>query len=167
MEGTGAFPDQRLVGAGDGFDGLGPLAVPGDGPQLGGVDADHVRQCVSVTAVALRYRRLRHIRYADDHLLEFTGPRAEAEQIKQRLAAFLHDDLKLKLSREKTLITHARTGAARFLGYEITVQHNDTKQTERRRSVNGDIAPRVPKDVIKAKCSPSLSLAASPRSNRP
>jgi len=103
------------------------------------------------------YRRLRYIRYADDHLLGFTGPRAEAEQIKQRLAAFLHDDLKLELSQEKTLITHARTGAARFLGYEITVQHNDTKQTRRRRRVNGNIALRVPKDVVKAKCSPYLA----------
>ena len=28
------------------------------------------------------YRRLRYIRYADDHLLGFTGPKAEAEQIK-------------------------------------------------------------------------------------
>ena len=35
------------------------------------------------------YRRLRYIRYADDHLLGFTGPRAEAEQIKQKLAALV------------------------------------------------------------------------------
>ena len=70
------------------------------------------------------YRRLRYCRYADDHLLGFTGPKAEAEEIKQRLAEFLRDDLKLELSPDKTLITHARTGAARFLGYEITVQHN-------------------------------------------
>jgi len=53
------------------------------------------------------YRRLRYVRYADDTLLGFTGPRAEAEEIKQRLAAFLHDDLKLELSHDKTLITHA------------------------------------------------------------
>ncbi|WP_249715212.1 reverse transcriptase/maturase family protein, partial [Rhizomonospora bruguierae] len=64
------------------------------------------------------YRRLRYCRYADDHLLGFTGPKAEAEEIKQRLAEFLRDELKLELSQEKTLITHARTGAARFLGYE-------------------------------------------------
>ncbi|MGD6741679.1 reverse transcriptase domain-containing protein [Streptomyces sp. BH106] len=103
------------------------------------------------------YRRLRYVRYADDHLLGFTGPKAEAEQIKQRLAAFLHDELKLELSQEKTLITHARTGAARFLGYEITIQHNDTKRTGRYRRVNGQIALRVPLDVIKAKCVPYLA----------
>ncbi len=76
------------------------------------------------------YRRLRYIRYADDHLLGFTGPKAEAEQIKQRLAQFLREDLKLELAADKTLITHARTNAARFLGYAITVQHNDTKTTQ-------------------------------------
>jgi len=46
--------------------------------------------------------------------------KAEAEQIKQRLAGFLRDELKLELSQDKTLITHARTQAAKFLGYEIT-----------------------------------------------
>src|SRR6201997_2399222 len=59
------------------------------------------------------YRRLRYIRYADDHLLGFTGPKAEAEEIKQRLARFLRDELKLELSADKTLITHARTQKAR------------------------------------------------------
>src|SRR5215831_6178898 len=71
------------------------------------------------------YRRLRYCRYADDHLLGFAGPKSEAEEIKRRLGQFLRDELKLELSEEKTLITHARTSAARFLGYEITVQHND------------------------------------------
>ncbi len=99
------------------------------------------------------YRRLRYIRYADDQLLGFIGPKAEAEQIKARLTAFLREDLKLELSQEKTLITHARTGAARFLGYEITVQHAD-----HHRSVNGAVGLRVPMDVIKAKCVPYLKL---------
>ncbi|MCX4684017.1 reverse transcriptase domain-containing protein [Kitasatospora purpeofusca] len=103
------------------------------------------------------YRRLRYVRYADDHLLGFTGPKAEAEQIKRRLAEFLRDELKLELSQEKTLITHARTRAARFLGYEVTTQHNDTKKTGRYRRVNGQIALRVPRDVIKAKCEPYLA----------
>jgi group II intron reverse transcriptase/maturase len=102
------------------------------------------------------YRRLRYCRYADDHLLGFTGPKAEAEEIKQRLAQFLRDELRLELSASKTLITHARTGAARFLGYEITVQHNNTKATRRRRAVNGQVALRVPLDVIKAKSAPYL-----------
>ena len=102
------------------------------------------------------YRRLRYARYADDHLLGFAGPKAEAEEIKARLATFLRDDLKLELSEGKTLITHARTSAARFLGYEITVRHADHKLTRGRREVNGDIALRVPLPVIKAKIAPYM-----------
>ena len=82
------------------------------------------------------YRRLRYCRYADDILFGFVGPKHEAEEIKQRLAQFLRDELKLELSQDKTLITHARTGAAKFLGYEITAQHDDSKLTDGRRSIN-------------------------------
>jgi group II intron reverse transcriptase/maturase len=109
------------------------------------------------------YRRLRYIRYADDHLLGFTGPKAEAEEIKERLAVFLRDELRLELNQGKTLITHARTGAARFLGYEVTVQHADDKISRGgrinrgMRAVNGKVSLRVPLDVIKEKCAPYLS----------
>jgi group II intron reverse transcriptase/maturase len=109
------------------------------------------------------YRRLRYLRYADDHLLGFTGPRAEAEEIKRRLAAFLREELKLELSQEKTLITHGRTGAAKFLGYEVTVLHNDRKARNGRRSVNGTIALRVPLAVIKAKSAPYEQLGKPER----
>ena len=98
------------------------------------------------------YRRLRYVRYADDILLGFAGPRSEAEEIKRRLGQFLHDELALELSETKTLITHARTSAARFLGYEITVQHDDRKLTAGRRTVNGGIRLRVPREVIATKC---------------
>jgi group II intron reverse transcriptase/maturase len=98
------------------------------------------------------YRRLFYIRYADDHLLGFTGPKAEAGEIKAKLAAFLRETLALELNADKTLITHARTGAARFLGYEISVQYSSTRITNGRRAVNGRIALRVPRDAITAQC---------------
>jgi len=98
------------------------------------------------------YRRLRYLRYADDHISGFIGPKAEAEEIKSKLERFLRDDLGLELSRAKTLITHARSQRARFLGYDITVHHGDTKITGGRRSVNGKIALLVPRDVITAQC---------------
>jgi group II intron reverse transcriptase/maturase len=66
------------------------------------------------------YRRLRYCRYADDHLLGFVGTKAEAEQVKNQLAAFLRSELKLELSTKKTLITHARTSKARFLGPSVS-----------------------------------------------
>src|SRR6266480_6012192 len=73
------------------------------------------------------YRRLRYCRYADDFALGFIGPKEEAEAIKQQLATFLREELKLSLSGEKTLITHARSSAAKFLGYEVTILQNDAK----------------------------------------
>jgi group II intron reverse transcriptase/maturase len=97
------------------------------------------------------YRRLRYVRYADDWLLGFAGPRHEAEEIKSKIAAFLRDELKLELSPSKTLITHAASQAARFLGYEIKAQHSDTKITRNRRAVNGAIGLFVPRDVIRQK----------------
>jgi hypothetical protein len=100
------------------------------------------------------YRRLHYIRYADDWLLGFAGPKAEAEEIKVRLQAFLHDHLKLELSAEKTLITHAGDKAARFLGYEISSMHADDKRDQRdRRSINGHVMLKVPWDVIRSMCS--------------
>jgi group II intron reverse transcriptase/maturase len=101
------------------------------------------------------FRRLWYCRYADDWLLGFSGPREEAEQIKAQVAEFLRDQLKLELSQEKTLITHARTEAARFLGYEIISQDADDKHCRRvkRRSINGAPGLKVPVDVIRAKCS--------------
>jgi hypothetical protein len=98
------------------------------------------------------YRRLRYCRYADDHLLGFVGTKAEAEQIKNQLAAFLRAELKLELSTEKTLITHARTRKARFLGYDIWTKQVDTWHTKGRRYTNGNIALGVPPETINTRC---------------
>jgi hypothetical protein len=72
---------------------------------------------------------------------------AEARRLDQRISAVADQD--------KTLITHARTQAAKFLGYEITVLHNDRKITHGRRTINGTISLRVPESVIKAKKAPT------------
>ncbi len=114
--------------------------------------ARRVRALPSQDPVDPGYRRLQYIRYADDHILGFIGPKAEAEQIKAKLAAFLRETLGLELNAAKTLITHGRTVPARFLGYHIIVQHCDTKRTSGRRAANGKIALRVPPDVVKAQC---------------
>ena len=59
----------------------------------------------------------------------------------------------MELSEEKTLITHTRTSAAKFLGYEIVSQHVDDKLDYRgQRQVNEMMALRVPKEVIEQKC---------------
>jgi group II intron reverse transcriptase/maturase len=108
------------------------------------------------------YRRLRFCRYADDFALGFIGPKEEAEEIKQQLATFLRDELKLTLSEEKTLVTHARNEAAKFLGYEITLLQDDRKRSRVKRSnsrrsfdqrsINAGIGLRVPRTVLLDKC---------------
>ena len=60
------------------------------------------------------------------------------------------------MSEEKTLITHTRDSAAKFLGYEITTIQNDTRLTvdkdrHKRRSINGKIGLKVPRKVIEEK----------------
>ena len=79
---------------------------------------------------------------ADDFLLSFAGPKSEAEQIKEEIKDFLKDVLNLDLSEDKTLITHARTKPAKFLGYELRISQN------RRPTVSGLIKFGVPKEVI-------------------
>jgi group II intron reverse transcriptase/maturase len=113
-----------------------------------------VRKLPSQDMADPTYRRLHYIRYADDWLLGFAGPKAEAEEIKVRLQSFLRDHLNLELSADKTLITHAGDKAARFLGYEISSMHADDKRDQRdRRSVNGHVKLNVPWDVIRSICS--------------
>src|SRR2546428_14063625 len=64
--------------------------------------------------------------------LGFIGPKSEAETIKQQLKTFLREELKLELSEEKPLITHARSEAAKFPGYQITQSHNDEQGAKQR-----------------------------------
>lgn len=103
------------------------------------------------------YRRLKYVRYADDWLIGFVGPKAEAKEIKQKIKAFLHDKLRLELNNEKTLITHGRTEYARFLNYSISIYHADDKITRRsndgakRRSITGRVRLGIPEGLIDEK----------------
>ncbi|MFD8057639.1 reverse transcriptase domain-containing protein [Streptomyces cyaneofuscatus] len=111
------------------------------------------RKSQTIPAMDLRdpgYRRLRYVRYADDWLIGFTGPRDEAEEIKARVTEFLRNELRLSLSAPKTLVTNAGQ-SARFLGYEISKQVEDTKMTSSRRKVNGHIGLYVPKEFVTEK----------------
>ena len=99
-------------------------------------------------------RRLKSLSHSFtlDLLLGFIGPKQEAVQMKGQLKDWLGANLHLDLSEEKTLLTNATKGAARFLGYEIVNQQCQTKCTNGQRSANGRIALRVPGEVIRKKC---------------
>jgi group II intron reverse transcriptase/maturase len=106
------------------------------------------------------YRRLRYIRYADDFILGFSGPKREAEAIKAQVQTFLRDALKLDLHTEKTLITHARTAHARFLGYAVSIYHANDKIARREadgyqvRSINGKVRLGIPQGLIAERIKP-------------
>jgi len=108
------------------------------------------RKLMAVAPVDPDYRRLRYVRYADDFLLGFVGPKSEAEVIRERLAEFLWTKLKLTLSKDKTLITHACDERAKFLGYEIKVTRNGNLiSDDGRRATNGAIALLMPQKVVR------------------
>jgi group II intron reverse transcriptase/maturase len=120
-----------------------------------------MRQLPTIDPNDPQYRRLRYVRYADDFLLGFAGPKDEAEAIKRQLGEFLRDRLKLELAEPKTLVTHGRSAAARFLGYEITVGQRDTAlfrkaKGHKTRQLNGAITLKIPLDVVRSKCEPYL-----------
>ena len=96
------------------------------------------------------FRRLKYLRYADDFILGFIGSKSEAETIKATIGTFLSEKLKLELSESKTLVTHARTEHARFLGYDISVYQNNhvlslpIGKLTRTRCINGQIRLGIP-----------------------
>jgi group II intron reverse transcriptase/maturase len=95
------------------------------------------------------FRRLKYVRYADDLLLGFIGTRSEAEEIKERIGVFLRDQLKLELSESKTLLTHATSESARFLGYQIRMERDDQKRNSQgNRTLNAQPTLELPKKAI-------------------
>jgi len=99
------------------------------------------------------FHRLWYCRYADDFLLGYVGSKSEAEDIKHQITTFLRDTLSLELSQEKTLITHAHTETAHFLGYEVHTLHANSKHDYRgQRCINGGIGFRIPREVIQTHC---------------
>jgi Type II intron maturase len=79
----------------------------------------------------------------------------ERGRLVRDLAGRDHEGPSGGLSPAKTLITHGRTQAARFLGYQVVVLHADDKRDRRgHRSINAVIGLKVPADVIRAKIKP-------------
>lgn len=78
------------------------------------------QQYPSLDPMDNHYRRIQYVRYADDFLVGIIGGKKDAEEVKTLIGEFLHSHLKLVLSPEKTLITHA-SQYARFLGYDINL----------------------------------------------
>ena len=112
-----------------------------------------LRQLSSIDPFDSNYCRVWYVRYADDFLLGIIGSKQTAIEIKQKIGEFLLQELKLEMSEQKTLITHARSEKVKFLGYDIfTAWENNritkAKDGKRKRSVNGKVQLCVPYEVI-------------------
>jgi hypothetical protein len=123
----------------------------GDGQKVQELEQQR-RQLPSQDTQDPNYRRLKYCRYADDFILGFIGPKSEAEAIKEAIGAFLREKLHLEISTSKTLITHARTEHAKFLGYAVSICQADTKVSTKlyggklvkRRNINGLVRFDIP-----------------------
>lgn len=100
------------------------------------------------------FRRLQYVRYADDFLISVIGSKAECERIKADITQFMNETLKLELSDEKTLITHAQD-KAKFLGYEISIRKSDATKKNRngvlKRDFNGAVVLSINPNTIQKK----------------
>lgn len=100
------------------------------------------------------YRKLKYVRYADDFLIGVIGSLEDCKQIKQDVAQFLNDKLKLVLSEEKTLITHAEKPAM-FLSFDVTVRKSNlTKRNASGKMVRAyhkKIVIKIPSGTIRKK----------------
>lgn len=85
--------------------------------------------------------KIRYVRYADDWLVGVWGSKAVAKDVKLQAQQLL-ETLKLELSIEKTLITNARAGRAKFLGTFIKIMASN-KFTLLRGSKNNNARKRI------------------------
>jgi len=73
------------------------------------------------------FRRMYYARYVDDFIIGFTGTKAEAEELKSTIEAFLLDKLKLKTNETKSYIRHSSEQGIKYLGFYIRyIQNNKT-----------------------------------------
>lgn len=112
----------------------------------------------SVDPMDDNYRRMKYVRYTDDFVIGIAGTKEEAENIKLNIGRFLSKKLNLKLSEEKTLITHLNNKVG-FLGYEFSswnqlkikkVKYKNHKNPLVKRTLSGAIKLEIPDKRIKA-----------------
>ena len=81
------------------------------------------------------------VRYADDWVL-ITNSRRNAEKWKWRITKFLKEELRLKLSEEKTVITNIKKKAIHFLGFEFKIVPGKARK---------GFIPRIKPDKVRLK----------------
>ena len=104
------------------------------------------------------YKRVKYIRYCDDFLVGVVGTKEEAKAIMKKIKEFVQTELLLKVSEDKSGITHAKEGVI-FLGYivksytgEKVVKTKINSVDTRMRSIVQRIQLHIPKHKTRRFC---------------
>jgi group II intron reverse transcriptase/maturase len=79
--------------------------------------------------------KLNYVRYADDFLIGFSGPKSICKKIMNRIIFFLQSSLHLKVNEDKTRLVHAFSNKVSFLGVEL----QNIKPIDRPKRLIGDL----------------------------
>jgi group II intron reverse transcriptase/maturase len=94
------------------------------------------------------WRRVYYYRYADDFIVGVSGSKDHCIELRNDIQKFLQERLELKLNLDKTIITHAESSSAKFLGFVI--HKTKLKKMARKRDSSGHMSRRVPRPVVDA-----------------
>nr|AYE93200.1 hypothetical protein C0995_000022 [Termitomyces sp.] len=87
--------------------------------------------------------RVKYVRYADDWIVGIIGPEALAVSLKEKIASFLDQELKISLSPEKTKISHFGEEPIKFLGTYLSIPKVTHKKVVTRLTAKGKILVRA------------------------
>lgn len=87
-----------------------------------------------VSKIPTKGYRIYYVRYADDFLIGINGTRTQAVKLRKEIQKFLQEKLELQLNMDKTKITSAINGRAKFLGAELKAHISKTADQMRRKN---------------------------------
>ena len=63
------------------------------------------------------FRRMRYVRYVDDFIIGYCGPKSEADTIKRQVETYLREELLLEANDSKSFIKHSSERGIMYLGF--------------------------------------------------
>jgi group II intron reverse transcriptase/maturase len=87
--------------------------------------------------------RINYVRYADDWIIGIIGDKQIALLIKDKIARFLLEELKITLSSDKTKISHFKNEKIKFLGVYLTIPRPVQSKIVLRNGQHGKTYSRV------------------------
>lgn len=107
---------------------------------------ERIHDDIPYYALDENHRRLKYVRYADDFVLGFVGPKSEALKILQLIAHYLENELEFQIHPSKSGIVHHSKGVI-FLGYHL--HGNYEAKNTLNRDADGNILQRKRSNWIK------------------